>query len=164
MQASRVYERSLFRAMSIMWAPLLFAIFVFSGLKLSPRSLSSMEFIFVLVMVGIYTVPHLVLLINHWKHSEGTSVSILGKDIEIINPGKKITLPIKYIDKIEEFRVSYRYEFLHYWKINAGGDVFIVSNLVMPKSAFDRYFWNKIEEKIVRWPRMNNDHLKLGQT
>jgi hypothetical protein len=33
---------------------------------------------------------------------------------------------------------------------------FYISNIIISKSDFDRFFWNKIEEKTKGWPKMHS--------
>lgn len=116
------------------------------------------ELTVILLVAGIFTIPTLLILLNHYKYSKETILEIVNKTVTIHSGDESETFNFDEIKNITEYHAYKGTPFgvLEYWRIETITHIFYISGLVISKSDFDRFFWNKIEEKTKVWPKMHS--------
>jgi hypothetical protein len=151
-----LYKRSLGRAVKGLAFPLVLviALSIIFIQALNNQNFTKAALLFFVIL--IFFIPNLCLFLNHWRFSNGTCISFGDKLLTIIQRGRVVEVPSNADIKFEEFR-TYREGLigpLKYWQIQVKGETFLISNIIISKAKFDRYFWNRIEERRVLWPLM----------
>lgn len=152
------YKFDNIRIIKLWLLPVLFTVLIFVFLSLKFDSINDFSGMDILVwtLFSIFSMGIFIyLFLNHLSLARQTELVISTRTFKIIQGKQSYSYDLHEITEVIQYSTAHLpWSSIIKWTLKTNDREFVISSLTISKLNFERYFWNKTEDKTSLFPRL----------